>query len=146
MSSRSNSLTINLSNQVGVSTNGLTTSNIYGRRVQDQEISLNTPDVYKIVGVYESVNLADPILDKLIFVSGLSLNSNTILGERIKGASSGAIAILAGQTSAATLEIIRLTQADFIVGESITFEESSITTNLQGTQAGLFLDVTSTLP
>ena len=36
-----------------------------------------------------------------------------------------------------------MTQSKFIIGESITFEESSITTNLQGTIAGLFLDVTS---
>ncbi len=140
--SRSNSIVINKTN-AGIATHGLTTSSGYGLRVQDKEISLNTPDVYDVVGIFESVNLADPVLDKLVFVSGLSLNTVTVLGEKIKGAESGAIAILAGQTSATTLEIIRFTQAQFIIGESITFEESSITTNLQGTIAGLFKDVTS---
>ena len=141
--SRSNSIVINKSNQTGISTNGLTSATGYGLRVQDKEISLNTPDVFNVVGVFESVNLADPILDKLVFVSGLSLNTTTVLGEKIKGATSGAVAVLAGQTNATTVEIVRLTQAKFIIGESITFEESSITTNLQGTIAGLFLDVTS---
>ena len=140
--SRSNSIVINKTN-AGIATHGLTTSSGYGLRVQDKEISLNTPDVFNVVGVFESVNLADPVLDKLVFVSGLSLNTTTVLGEKIKGATSGAVAILAGQTSATTLEIVRLTQAQFIIGESITFEESSITTNLQGTIAGLFKDVTS---
>jgi len=141
--SRSNSLIVNDTNQVGIATNGLTHSKGYGVRVQDKEISLQTPDVFNIVGVYESVNLANPILDKLVFVSGLSLNTTTVLGEKIKGATSGAVAVLVGQTNATTLEIATLTQSKFIIGESITFEESNITTNLQGIVAGLFLDVTS---
>ena len=61
------------------------------------------------------------------------------LGEKIKGASSGAIAVLAGQTSATTVEIVRLTQSKFIIGESITFVESNITTNLQGTHCRIIL-------
>ena len=141
--SRSNSVAIQQTSRVGVATDGLTFNKYYGLRVDDKEISLNTPDVYKIIGVYESVNLADPILDKLVFVSGLALNSNTIKGEKIKGAQSGAIAVLVEATNATTVEIINLTQNKFIVGESITFEESNITTNLQGKIAGLFLDITS---
>ena len=141
--SRSNSIVINKTSRVGVATDGLRSNKFYGIRVDDKEISLNTPDVYNIVGVYESVNLADPILDKLVFVSGLALDSNTIKGEKIKGAQSGAIAVMVQATNATTVEIVNLTQNKFIVGESITFEESNITTNLQGKIAGLFLDVTS---
>tara|TARA_A100001035_G_scaffold39217_1_gene26696 strand:- start:558 stop:7826 length:7269 start_codon:yes stop_codon:yes gene_type:complete len=140
--SRSNSIVINKTN-AGIATHGLTTATGYGLRVQDKEISLNTPEVFNVTGVFESVNNADPILDKLVFVSGLALNSNTILGERIKGASSGAIAVLAGQTNATTVEIVKLTQSNFIIGESITFDESNITANLQGTIAGLFKDVST---
>ena len=60
---------------VGVSTisNGLTENKFYGLRVQDKEISLNVPDVANIVGIYESLDSNVPILDKLIFVSGLGL-------------------------------------------------------------------------
>ena len=141
--SRSNSIVVNLSSQLGVSTNGLSPNNFYGLRVQDKEISLNTPDVYNVAGIFESVNLVDPVLDKLVFVSGLSLNTATILGEKIKGAESGAVAVLAGQTNATTVEIVRLTQNKFEIGESITFVESNITTNLQGTIAGLYKDITS---
>ena len=121
----------------------MTDSKHYGLRVQDKEISLQTPDVYNVVGIFESVNLVDPVLDKLVFVSGLSLNTATIIGEKIKGAESGAVAVLAGQTNATTVEIVRLTQNKFEIGESITFVESNITTNLQGTMAGLYKDITS---
>ena len=142
--SRSNSIVINKSSQIGIATtNGVTANDFYGLRVQDKEISLNTPDVFNIVGIFESVNASDPILDKLVFVSGLSLNTNTILGERIVGAESGAIAVLSGQINATTVEIVRLTQTKFSIGESITFAESNITTNLQGTIAGLYKNLTT---
>ena len=44
--SRSNEIVINKTSRVGVATDGLTSSAIYGRRVDDKEVSLNTPDVY----------------------------------------------------------------------------------------------------
>ena len=141
--SRSNSITVDLTSQIGISTNGLSPSKHYGLRVQDKEISLQTPDVYNVAGIFESVNLVEPVLDKLVFVSGLSLDTATILGEKIKGSESGAIAVLAGQFSATTVEIVLLTQDKFQIGESVTFVESNITTNLQGTQAGLYKDITS---
>ena len=141
--SRSNSITVDLTSQIGVSTAGLSTSTHYGLRVQDKEISLQTPDVFNVSGIFESVNNSSPILDKLVFVSGLSLDTATILGEKIKGAESGAVAVLAGQTNATTVEIVRLTQSKFEIGESVTFAESNITTNLQGTIAGLYKDITS---
>ena len=141
--SRSNSVSVQKSSVSGINTNGLTNNQFYGLRVDDKEISLNTPDVVKIVGVFESTNFTDPVLDKLVFVSGLSLNTATVLGEKIKGAQSGAIAQLVGQTNATTVEIAYLTQARFIIGESVTFEESSITTNLQAISLGQFKDISS---
>ena len=141
--SRSNSIVINKSSRVGVSTNGISPNQFYGLRVDDKEVSLNTPDVFNLVGVFESVNSSDPVLDKLVFVSGLSLNTNTILGEKIKGAESGAIAVVVDRINATTVEIATLTASKFLIGESVTFQESNITTNLQGITKGLFLDVTS---
>ena len=141
--SRSSSIGITSTSQIGISTNGLASNDYYGFRVQDKEISLNTPDVYNVVGVFESVNLAEPVLDKLVFVSGLSLDTATIKGEKIKGAESGAVAVLADQTNATTVEIVLLTQDKFEIGESVTFVESNITTNLQGIQDGLYKDITS---
>ena len=51
--SRSNSIVINKTSRVGVATDGLTSNLYYGIRVDDKEISLNTPDVYNVLGVYE---------------------------------------------------------------------------------------------
>ena len=45
--------------------NGLVNSRGYGLRVEDEEISLNVPDVVKIIAVYESKNTATPVLDRL---------------------------------------------------------------------------------
>ena len=53
---------------VGVSTltSSLVPSNIYGLRIEDREISLNVPDVVKIIAIYESKTTSTPELDKLM--------------------------------------------------------------------------------
>jgi hypothetical protein len=122
---------------------GLSTNQFYGLRVQDREISLNVPDVVNVVGVYESLNTSNPTLDKLTFVSGLSLDTNSILGERIVGSTSGAIAQLATRVSSTEVEICYLTPQTFSVGESVTFEESSIISNIQIITLGNYLNVTN---
>ena len=72
---------------MGVSTltSSLVPSNVYGLRVEDREISLNVPDVIKIHAVYESKDTSTPTLDGLTFVSGLALDTNAVVGERIVG-------------------------------------------------------------
>jgi len=140
---RSSVVTVNKSIS-GISTvNGLTTNKHFGLRVEDKVISLNTPDVVDVVGVYESVTNAAPILDKLVFVSGLALNTASILGEQIVGSVSGAIAQITERTSATVVEIAYLTPQQFITGERVTFKESNIVTNLQGVTAGSYLNITS---
>ena len=76
--------------RVGINTalTGMTKSTGYGLRVEDREISLNYPDVVKIIGVFESIDSDSPSLDKLTFPSGLNLDTNAILGEKIKGSTS----------------------------------------------------------
>ena len=54
---------------------GLTTSTHYGTRVQDDEISLNFPDVANVRAVYESTNSNTPTLDRLTFATGLAFGS-----------------------------------------------------------------------
>ena len=128
----------------GISTvNGLTVSKAFGLRVEDKVISLNTPDVVNVVGVYESVTNAAPVLDKLVFVSGLSLNTASIVGEKITGSQSKAVAQITDRPSATTVEIAYLTSEKFIVGERVTFKDSNIITNLQGVTAGSYLNITS---
>ena len=129
----------------GISTalSGLSTSQFYGLRVQDKEISLNVPDVVNVVGVFESLDTSNPTLDKLTFVSGLSLDTNSILGERIVGSTSGAIAQLATRSSSTEVEICYLTPQTFTVGETVTFEESSIITNIQSITVGNYLNISN---
>ena len=93
--------------------------------------------------MYESVTNAAPILDRLVFVSGLALNTASILGEQVVGSVSGAIGQITDRISATVVEIAYLTPQQFIVGETITFKESNIVTNLQGVTAGSYLNVTS---
>ena len=56
------------------------------------------------MGVYESVTNGLPVLDKLVFVSGLALNTS-ILGEQIRGSLSGAVAQITARLSAAQLRL-----------------------------------------
>ena len=92
---------------VGVSTNGnLTQSNAYGLRVEDRDISLNVPDVIKIRAVYESKDTATPTLDGLTFVSGLSLNTNAVIGEKIVGTDSRAIGQIVSSPNATEIRFV----------------------------------------
>ena len=84
-------------------------SNAYGLRIEDDEISLNVPDVVKVIGVFESKTTATPVLDSLTFVSGLSLNTNVVVGELIRGDNSRAIGQIVSATSnTVTLSLIHI--------------------------------------
>ena len=127
----------------GVNTlNGLSQHNAYGVRVEDKEISLNVPDVNKIVAVYESKDNLKPTLDTLKFVSGLNLNTNAILGEKIIGQDSRAIGQIVNRPNATDIEFVYLNANKFVVGEVVTFEESAIETVLQQIAVGNFIDRT----
>ena len=129
---------------VGVSTNGnLTQSNAYGLRVEDRDISLNVPDVIKIRAVYESKDTATPTLDGLTFVSGLSLNTNAVIGEKIVGTDSRAIGQIVSSPSATEIRFVYLNANKFTVGEIIKFKESAIETVLQDIITGNFVDRTN---
>ena len=127
----------------GVNTlNGLSQHNAYGVRVEDKEISLNVPDVNKIVAVYESKDNLKPTLDTLKFVSGLNLNTNAILGEKIIGQDSRAIGQIVNRPNATDIEFVYLNANKFVVGEVVTFEESATETVLQQIAIGNFIDRT----
>ena len=135
---------VEITRQAGVSTNsGLAQSNYYGLRVEDSEISLNVPDVVKIHGIYESKDSNIPSLDKLTFVSGLALDTNTVVGEKIIGKSSRAIGQIVNRVSATEIEYVYLNDNTFSKGETITFKESNIETNLQGITNGNYVNRTS---
>lgn len=134
---RCNSLTINLSESpmsgVGTTTlnDGLTFSRVYGRRVQDREISLNVPDVVKILGIYESSDTTNPKTPRLILSNLSSSILNIIKGEKIIGSLSNAVGYFVGNLNNSTLEFVEANDNDFIIGENVLFEESQITANIQ---------------
>ena len=129
----------------GVSTaiSGLTEGSFYGTRVQDKEICLNFPDVVEVLAVYESYDTSAPTLDSIEFPAGLALNTNSVLGERVVGSTSGAIAQVVTRSSATKVEIVYLSSNKFVVGEVATFGESNIISTVQAVNEGNYQEVTS---
>ena len=138
---RSQTVEVTRTRKINTLNNGLAGSRSYGLRIEDEEISLNVPDVVKIIAVYESKNTATPVLDKLTFVSGLSLNTNSIVGEQVIGQDSRAIGqlVTAGTN---TVEFVYLNDSKFAIGEVVKFKESGIETILQGVDLGNFTNRT----
>ena len=140
---RSNKIIIDKT-KVGVTTttNGLTFNQYYGLRIEDREISLNAPDVVNVVSILESKNDNDPTLDRITTVSGLSLDTNTVVGEKIIGSDSGAVGQLVTRVDGENIEVAYFTDTQFTLGEIITFQESNIETTVQGMILGNNINVT----
>lgn len=134
--------TSGISTQTGAVSSGLTTSKYYGLRVEDEEICLNVPDVVNIRAIYESTNSSAPVLDKLTFATGLSLDTNTIVGEKIVGSNSRAVAQVVNRGSS-TIEFVYLNENNFEVGENVSFKESSISATIQEITFGSYVNKTS---
>jgi len=108
---------------------GLTYSQVYGVRVQDEEICLNFPDVVKVLGVFESQSTADPQLPRLTlssFSGPTANNQDFVLGEHILGKNSGAMALVVNRVDTDKLEYVYLNASTFDVGEVIVGKDSNI--------------------
>ena len=127
----------------GVTDNGLTQNKFYGLRVEDREISLNNCDVVNVAAVLESRDSSAPTLDKLTFVSGLGLQDNAIVGERIIGSETDAIAQIVSRPSQQQVEFVYLNSSEFDTGELVTFEESNIKSTIQSITLGNYTNITS---
>ena len=122
---------------------GLTVNKYYGLRVEDHEISLNYPDVVKIVGVYESLDSNALTLDTIDFPGGLNLDTSSILGEAILGSESGTFAQITNRVSTTRVEVAYLNSNKFELGELVTFQESNIKATIQGINKGSHQVVTN---
>jgi len=122
---------------------GLNYNEYYGIRVQDEEICLNYPDVAKVLKVYESLNAGAPILDQLQFSASANVDADAIIGENLIGATSQAIARVVSSPSANNLKVSYLTDDRFSVGESVTFDESNIITDIETITLGNYKDITN---
>ena len=95
------------------------------------------------MGVFESTDTNSPVLDKLTFPDGLNLDTTAIVGEKIIGDSSDAVAQITALISATEVEIVYLTPTKFTTGEICSFDESNITTLLQLITVGNNLNITN---
>ena len=138
---KSNIVSVTRTNGKSPATAGLTTSKFYGLRIEDEEISLNTADVVDVVAVYESTNDAAPTLDTLTFATGLSLDQNVIVGEKIVGQNSRAIGQVV-EATAVTVKYVPLNDNDFAVGEEVSFKSSALNLLIQETTPGSYIDRT----
>jgi hypothetical protein len=122
---------------------GLTYNQFYGLRVQDEEISLNYPDVVKIISIYESFDSSAPTLDQIQFGASASVSTNAIIGENIIGSDSKAIARVVSSPSTNVLGVVYLNSERFTNSETVTFEESNITTEIESIIPGKYKDITN---
>jgi len=115
---------------------GLTFSNVYGTRVQDKEISLNKPDVLRVLAVYESDDQNDPNIPTLTLTSISGPNQTTsdfIVGEKIIGNQSKSVARVVSVISGTTIEIVYLNEKTFTDGENATGQTSNVNGVVVGT-------------
>jgi len=101
----------------------------YGTRVQDENISLNVPDIIEIHAIYETPNLSNPSAPTVVFSSitgPTGKTSDIIIGEIFTGQTSGASAICAERLSDSQISFILKNNINFKEGEIVVFEESNI--------------------
>ena len=127
----------------GIGTNslndGLTFNRVFGTRVQDRKISLNVPDACQLLGVFESNDSGDADLPSLTLTaySGPSgNNSDLIVGEKITGLDSNAVALVVEKPSTTILGIVFLNQNTFNIGETVKAERSGVTALLTSSTSG----------
>ena len=127
----------------GIGTNtlndGLTTSNVFGTRVQDSKISLNLPDVCDLVAVIESNDAGDPDLPTITlstYDGPSGNNSDLVIGEKVIGSASNAVGLVVEKPDTTTLGIAPLNQNIFEIGEKIRTEKSEVTAIVSETTSG----------
>jgi len=135
LNSVSNSIIIDKSSSsasgIGSTTlqDGLVSGNYpFGTRVQDEVICLNTPDVTKIYGVFQSDDVGEPTapymtLSQMDGVSGTT--NDLIVGETLSGQTSGAKAIYIEKFTDTKVYFIYLNSSTFQNGEIVSGSLSS---------------------
>ncbi len=132
-SSRTNS---GISTGVG---DGLTPSTVFGKRVQDREISLDVPDVVNIVAVFEASGTGDAIVPNMTLGSFNGPNGNNtdvIVGEIGVGKSSGASAQVLARSGTTKVDVLFKNTSAFVENEEVVFEESGVRAILSNVESG----------
>jgi hypothetical protein len=110
--------------------NGLIYGNYaFGTRVEDQKISLNTPDIIELHGIFESADTTNPSAPKMV-LSSINGPSNTtsdlIIGEEILSQNGSTIGIVVEKLTSSQIVFIYKNDNTFKEGESVIFKESNI--------------------
>jgi hypothetical protein len=107
---------------------GLTYGNYpYGTRVQDDEISLNVPDVVWVHGIFESADTSNPSAPKVNLSSIVTQSTTTnelMIGEYMVGEDSDAVAVVAEKLTDSQITFVYDNELLFREGETVTFKES----------------------
>ena len=110
--------------------NGLTFGKYaFGTRVEDQNISLNTPDIIELHGIFESADTANPSAPKMILSSingPTNTTSDLIIGEEILSQNGNTIGIVAEKLTSSQIVFIYKNDNTFKEGESVIFRDSNI--------------------
>ena len=109
---------------------GLTSGNFpIGTRVQDEKIALNEADIIRIHGIFESTDTSEASAPKMTLTSLNGPSGKTtdlVIGEQVKGLSSGAVAIVAESLTDSQITYITQNETAFEEGEVVEFKETSI--------------------
>ena len=133
---RVNSIIVNKSKYVGSGIGGTTLNDglefgnyAYGTRVQDKNISLNTPDIVEIHGIFESADTTNPSAPKMVLSSingPTNTTSDLVIGEEIFSQNGTAIGIVIEKLTSSQIIFTYKNQNTFKEGETVTFAESNI--------------------
>lgn len=119
---------------------GLTYGNFpYGTRVQDAEICLLSPDVTKVYGIFESTTSSSANLPGLTLAALSGPTNKTgdlLIGEKLVGSTTKAVAICAAKVNDLTISIVYLNASRFTPNETIKFEETGITASIVSISLG----------
>jgi hypothetical protein len=133
---RVNSIVVSKSKYAGSGIGGTTLNDglefgnyAYGTRVQDKNISLNTPDIVEIHGIFESADTANPSAPKMVLSSingPTNTTSDLIIGEEILSQNGSTIGIVVEKLTSSQIIFTYKNQNTFKEGETVTFRESNI--------------------
>ncbi len=103
----------------------------YGTRVQDENISLNVPDVIRVLGVFESNDTNAPTLPSIIASNQSdTFSNNVVVGEQIVGGDTGAVARVVDVVSGNQINFVYENDKIFQILETVSFQSSGITANI----------------
>ena len=132
---RCNSIVINRSKFAGAGAGTTTTSfndglvfnGVYGTRVQDEEISLNVPDIHRVLAVFESNDSNDPQLPRITVSSQTAtFTNNVVVGEQFVGENSGAVGRVVLVPGGQQADFVYENDKVFEIGENVTLRDSGI--------------------